>query len=32
MQNEHFYSYIMASTSYIQWNGDEVRFVIDQHA
>jgi hypothetical protein len=28
--NEQFYNYIMAKTSYIQW--DNVRFVLDQHA
>ena len=29
---EQFFSYIMARTSYIQWNDDDVRFVLDQHA
>jgi len=29
--NEQFFSYIMARTSYFQWN-DDVRFVLDQHA
>jgi hypothetical protein len=24
--------YIMARTSYMQWNDDDVRFVLDQHA
>jgi hypothetical protein len=24
--------YLMGKTSYIQWNDDEVRFVLDQHA
>jgi hypothetical protein len=27
-----FFSYIMARTSYIQWNDHDVRFVLDQHA
>jgi hypothetical protein len=30
--NEQFFSYIMARTSYIQWNDDDARFVLDQHA
>ena len=30
--NEQFFNYIMASTSYIQWNDDDVRFVLDQYA
>ena len=30
--NEQFFSYIMAWTSYFQWNDDDVRFVLDQHA
>jgi hypothetical protein len=32
--NEQFFGYIMgmARTSYIQWNDDDVRFVLDQHA
>jgi hypothetical protein len=32
--NEQFFSYIMARTSYIQWNDDDddVQFVLDQHA
>jgi hypothetical protein len=31
--NEQFVSYIMEGTctSYIQWNDDDVRFVLDQH-
>jgi len=29
MPNENIF---MARTSYIQWNDDEVRFVLDQHA
>jgi hypothetical protein len=31
--DEHFFSYVIAKTSYIQWNvddDDEVRFVLDQ--
>jgi hypothetical protein len=24
-------SYIMARTSYIQWNDDDVHFILDQH-
>jgi len=33
MANERFFSYIMARTSYIQWNDDDdVCFVLDQHA
>ena len=27
-----FFSYIMARKIYFQWNDDEVRFVLDQHA
>ena len=30
--NEQFYSYIMARTSYIQWNDGDVGFVLDQHS
>jgi hypothetical protein len=30
-QNEQFVNYIKARTSYIQWNEDDVRFVLDQH-
>ena len=30
--NEQFFSYIMARTSYIQWNDGDVRSVLDQHA
>ena len=26
-----FFSYVKARTSYIQWNDDGVRFVLDQH-
>jgi hypothetical protein len=29
---QQFCSYIVARTSYAQWNEDEVRFVLDQHA
>jgi hypothetical protein len=32
MPNEQFFSYIMARTSYIQWNDDDVHFVLEQHA
>jgi hypothetical protein len=33
MPNEQFFSYIMARTSYIQWNyDDDVCFVLDQQA
>jgi hypothetical protein len=28
--NEQMFSYIMARTSYIQWNDGEFRFVLDQ--
>ena len=31
-QNEQFFIYVIARTSYIQWNDDDVRFVLDQHA
>jgi len=32
-QNEQFFSYIgiMTRTSYIQWDDDDIRFVLDQH-
>jgi len=29
---QQFFSYIMARTSYYQWDDDEVRFILDQHA
>ena len=32
MPIQQFFSYIMARTSYFQWEDDEVRFVLDQHA
>jgi len=32
MPNEQLFSYILARTSYIQWNDGDVRFVLDQHA
>jgi len=32
MPNEKFFSYIMARTSYIQCNDDDVCFVHDKHA
>jgi hypothetical protein len=32
MQNEQFFYYIMVITSYIRWNDDDVRFVLDEHA
>ena len=28
--NEQVFSYIMSRTSYIQWNDDDVHFVLDQ--
>ena len=33
MSNEQFssYMYIMARVSYIQWDDNDVRFVLDQH-
>ena len=31
-QNEQFFSYIMARTNPIQWDDDDVRFVLDQQA
>jgi hypothetical protein len=31
MPNEKLFSYIMAKTSYIQWDDHDVRFVLDQH-
>ena len=30
MPNEQFFSYVMARTSYIQLNDDDVHFVLDQ--
>ena len=30
--NEKLISYIITRTSYIQWNDDHVRFVLNQHA
>ena len=32
MPNEQCFNYIMARTGYIQWNGDDVYFVLDQQA
>ena len=32
MPNEQFLSYIMARTSYIRWDDDDVHFVQEQHA
>jgi hypothetical protein len=29
---QQFFSYLMARTSYFLWDGDEVRFALDQHA
>ena len=29
-QNMHFFIYKMARTSYIQWDDDDVHFVLDQ--
>ena len=29
---QQLFSYIMASTSYNQWNDDDVCFILDQHA
>ena len=31
-QYEQFFSYIMARTSNIQWDDNDIRFVLDQHA
>ena len=31
MPNEQFFGYIMEKTSHIQWDDDDVRFVLDQH-
>jgi hypothetical protein len=31
MPNEKLFSYIMAKTSYIQWDDHDVHFVLDQH-
>jgi hypothetical protein len=30
--NSEIFSYIMARTSYFQWDDDEVHFVLDQNA
>ena len=30
--NEQFFRYIVARTSYIQWDDDDVHFLLDQHA
>ena len=30
--NEKIFSYVMASTSYIWWEYDNVHFILDQHA
>jgi hypothetical protein len=32
MPNEQFFSHIMVRPSYIQWNDDDICFVLDQHA
>jgi len=32
MPIQQFFSYIMARTSYFQWNDDDVHLVLDQHA
>ena len=32
MTIQQFFNYIMARTSYFQWDVDEVRFVLDQYA
>jgi hypothetical protein len=32
MPIQQFFNYIMARTSYFQWDVDEVRFVLDQYA
>jgi hypothetical protein len=29
--NEQYFTYIMARTSYIRWDDDDVRFVLDKH-
>ena len=31
LQNEQFFSYIMARTSYIQWKDNDAHFVLDQY-
>ena len=31
-QNDQFYSYFRVTSIYIQWNNDDVRFLLDQHA
>jgi midasin (ATPase involved in ribosome maturation) len=31
MPNEQFFSYIFERTSYIQWDDNDVYFVLDQH-
>ena len=31
MPNEQFKKYIVERTSYIQWNDDDVYFVLDKH-
>jgi hypothetical protein len=31
MPTQQFFNYIMARTSYFQWDVDEVHFVLDQH-
>jgi hypothetical protein len=30
--NEQFFSYTMARTNYIQWDDDDIHFVLDEHA
>jgi hypothetical protein len=30
--NELYFSYIMARTSYVRWDDNHVRFVLEQHA
>jgi hypothetical protein len=32
MPNKTLFSYIMARISYIRWDDNDVRFVLDQHA
>jgi hypothetical protein len=32
MPNMQFFSYIMVRTSYIQWDDNDIHFVLDKHA
>jgi hypothetical protein len=31
-ENEKFFSYIMARTSYIRWDENDIRFILDLHS